>query len=125
LCKTAARQHDDCVAHRQLLKTQSSELRIVHAAICSIDYDPRAVGDLIDDANLNDPADQRCLTGSTFEQRHGHCRARDSRLLETGVDDVELVGTLPQLPQLRLQAGIELPDPARALPREAEALQRL
>src|SRR5262249_3154663 len=81
--------------------------------------------DLVDHADRDDPADQRCLTRPTFEQRHGHHRAFYARLLEGALHHLELVGALAQPSQLRLQAGIELPNTARALSRKAEALQRL
>src|SRR5262249_54888660 len=45
--------------------------------------------------------------------------------LEGALHHLELVGALAQPSQLRLQAGIELPNTARALSRKAEALQHL
>src|SRR6185436_2977810 len=104
---------------------QPPKLGVVHAPIDGIDDNPGPVGDLIDEPDADNFADQWCFPGAALEQRHAGGSTLEAGFLERALHHLELVGPLAELPQLPFGSDIERPHALLPLLGEAEALQGL
>src|SRR5688572_1531363 len=73
----------DCHEHAaggHLTSLQPPELGVVHPPVDGIDHNPGAVGDLVDQPDADDLADQWRLARAALEQRHAGGSALDAGL---------------------------------------------
>ena len=108
----AAERHEHA-AGGHLAGLRAAKLGVVHAPVDAIDHHPGPIGDLVDHANADDLADQRCLARAALEQRHAGGSTLDADFLERALHHLELVG--PQAEEAKRAQVFEQMDVALVL----------